>query len=77
MFQVPITTANTHSNSGNECSEDDVVHPSDEWGTGLDGVTAFINDDTGGKPPLFESKDVNVMVRCRYALLDSTLTGRW
>lgn len=50
----------------NECEGDDTVVPSQYWGFGLEGALAFLNDDTGGKPPLFENQSDNrfVVVVC-------------
>lgn len=42
---------------GNVCEGDDTVIPSEQWGTGEEGVLAFLNDDVGGKPPLFTNSD--------------------
>jgi hypothetical protein len=42
---------------GNVCEGDDTVVPSEHWGTGIEGVLAFLNDDMGGKPPLFTNSD--------------------
>ena len=42
---------------GNVCEGDDTVVPSEHWGTGWDGILAFLNDDVGGKPPLFTNSD--------------------
>lgn len=42
---------------GNVCEGDDTVIPSVHWGTGMEGVLAFLNDDMGGKPPLFTNSD--------------------
>lgn len=40
---------------GNICSDDDTVIPSQHWGRGEEGLLNFLNDDVGGKPPLFEN----------------------
>mmetsp|Transcript_2313 Transcript_2313/g.3555 ORF Transcript_2313/g.3555 Transcript_2313/m.3555 type:complete len:234 (-) Transcript_2313:122-823(-) len=42
---------------GNICSDDDTVMPSTYWGKGKDGAENFLNDDVGGKPPLFTDGD--------------------
>jgi hypothetical protein len=42
---------------GNVCEGDDTVVPSEQWGSGVVGVLAFLNDDMGGKPPLFTNSD--------------------
>jgi hypothetical protein len=38
-----------------ECPGSGDVIPSAYWGTGLEGALAFLNDDAGGKPPMFEN----------------------
>jgi hypothetical protein len=42
---------------GDICSDDDTVIPSQYWGKGEEGVLAFLNDDVGGKPPLFTNSE--------------------
>jgi hypothetical protein len=42
---------------GEECLGDDTVRPSDYWGSGEEGALNFLNDETGGKPPLFSDDD--------------------
>lgn len=42
---------------GEDCAGDDTVVPSEYWGSGEEGALNFLNDETGGKPPLFIDED--------------------
>jgi hypothetical protein len=45
------------SSRGEICLGDGTVRPSDYWGSGEEGALNFLNDETGGKPPLFADDD--------------------
>ncbi len=45
---IPTTRASA-------CPGNGAIIPSQVWGTGEEGVINFLNDDAGGKPPLFET----------------------
>jgi hypothetical protein len=42
---------------GDDCAGDDTVIPSEYWGSGEEGALNFLNDEAGGKPPLFWDDD--------------------
>ena len=54
---------------GEDCAGDDTVVPSEYWGSGEEGALNFLNDETGGKPPLFSDDD-----EVRYRVIVSNRT---
>jgi len=50
-------TLNVPSDRNYICLGSNVMVPSSTWGEGINGTMNFLNDDTGGKPPLFENSE--------------------